>query len=189
MSIGPNGIKIPPTKNEAEAMDLAYDILHRGALSVGEGFEDPDDDWMPMWLVLTKDQGHFMTPAGVDKYMMVEAVGHWAREHGAICVAHLDSTWMVKQTEDMTKERADEIFAQMQEQHGSTEGIPERTEQVMLAVYTASAYRFYQAPIIRHEGGPPTLEPFELVFSSDSTDSDLHGAMVEPIRQAIWRRG
>jgi hypothetical protein len=90
--------------------------------------------------------------------------------------------------ENMSRERMEEAHAQMQRQDGSTEGIPERTEQVMIATYSASLWQLRFAPIIRHDNAPPTLGEWDEPY--DSKDSDrAEGAMFDPMRRAVWRMG
>jgi hypothetical protein len=177
------GIKVPPTKSEVQAHELARRVLETGALRIGSEFVYPDDDWEPTWLVLTKTQGTIVSPGrGVEKYEMTDYVAGLARRWGAVALAHLHSSWLVV---------GPELAQRAADQHGSTEGIDERQEVLLLATYTVGNARHYIAHIERHENAPPTLAPFELLFDTAAVEDDTHvtGAMVDPLMQALERVG
>ena len=67
------GITVPPTQTETEALAVAYDVLVDGARATGAAFTEPDDDWAPMWLVLTQSQGTLLT-GNADKYTLTDQV-------------------------------------------------------------------------------------------------------------------
>jgi len=191
------GIKVPPTEGEAGAVLAAYKLLTEGALRVQQRFTKPDDDWWPIWLTLTRTQGTILTPerfAPQDKQPTVAAVARWARRVGAVCVGHLHSSWTVIADQHggrIPVERMQAIHRQMVAQHGSTVGIPERMEVVMVALHTASGSAMHVADIERHAGAPPTLAPFRLLVDEhrEGDDSGMEGVMIDPLREAVWRRG
>ena len=175
------GIQVPPTESESDAHDVVRDVLQSGAERVGAKFTEPDDDWDPIWMIVTKTQGTLLMPGSdVDKYEMTDAVATLARRWGAIGLGHLHSSWIVTDPESV---------AIATERNGSTVGLP-RDEVLLLATYTAGNARHYTASITRHEDGPPTLGPFELMF--DATENEivkLAGAMVDPLMKALERVG
>jgi len=185
------GIKLPESESERDAVDAVYGCLTTGSEEVGRGFTESDDDWSPMWLVATAaGQGTIITPVEMldqaDKIAITEYVARFARKVGAVAVGHLNSSWLVA-TEDVGEARMKEIDAQMKAQYGSTEGIPERREILMLIIYTATSWRQYHASIERHDG-PPTLAPWVLMGSSDKS-WNLTGTMSDPIRESLRRMG
>jgi len=180
------GIKVPPSKDAAEAMDVAYDVLASGARRVGEAFTRPADDWRPQWLVLTRTQGTLVM-GDAEKHAMAEAVGRLARKFGAIAVGHLHSAWIVDAETAGGQEEFERLYRVVQQQGGSTEGLP-RKEIVLLAVYCAAEARQYHATIERHEDAPPTLGPFELAVST-ADGLGATGAMVDPIVAALKTTG
>jgi hypothetical protein len=183
------GVYIPPSSGEVEAMDSVYEVLSSGAVSNGERFEDPDDDWLAVWLVATKDQATLIT-GDAHKYDMVEYVAQFARRIGAIVVGHLHSSWVVLAADLGSPEEVDRVMEQMRRNEGSTEGIEQRKEIIMLGVYGARAARLYTAAIHRDGVHPPRLDDFALVSdSTDGSDFNLDGAMVDPLREALTHVG
>jgi hypothetical protein len=183
------GIKVPPTSTELEAHDVAYRVLSRGAVNAGTRFRDPDDDWRPMWLILTREHGTVVTPGGgVDKYAMVDYVAALTRRWGAIAAGHLHSSWAVRMPEE--RRAADELVEVVRSRGGSTEGL-ERDEILLLATYSATMARQYHAPIRRRDHAPPVLDPFELMINTDDREHDarVSGAMADPILGALARVG
>ena len=176
------GIKVPPTQSEVDAHKLVRELLELGARRVGAEFTKPDDDWRPQWLLLTKTQGTILTPGpDVEKYEMTDHVAALARRWGAIAVGHLHSSWLV--TGAATQQAID--------QHGSTEGIAERIEVLLVATYTAGNARHYTARIHRHPPAPPTLGRLLLMFDTATADDDVNltGAMVDPLIASLERVG
>lgn len=183
------GIRIPPTATEREALEVAYDLLATGARRVGETFTEPDDDWRPLWVLLTDTQATIVTPGDdVDKHAATDYVGRLARRWGAVAVGHLHSSWMVT-FEDVDAERMAEIQRYMRERHGSTEGLPERREVLLIAAYSATTARQWHAAIHRDDTQPPTLGTFDLMLDTTHDDVDLSGAMVDPLRDALRKVG
>ena len=179
------GIKVPETETEHDAHDHLRDALEHGALSVLERFDEPDDDWAPMWMILTRTQGTILTPGpGVEKYEMTDSVAALARRFGAIAVGHLHSSWIVL-SEDAGRDAMDEYVARG---GGSTEGMARR-ECLLVATYTVSRAVNAVAYIHRHEGAPPTLDPFEVIIDTAQSEMNLEGAMVDPLIDSLQRIG
>ena len=186
------GIRLPESESEQDAVDAIYGCLTSGSQDVGRGFTKADDDWHPLWLVTTAaGQGTIISPVEMidqaDKIAITEYVARFARKVGAVAVGHLNSSWLVA-AEDVGDERMKEINALMKAQYGSTEGIPERREILMLIIYTATSWRQYYADIKRHDGRPPTLKPWVLMGSSEQS-WNLTGTMSDPIRESLRRIG
>lgn len=181
------GIQVPPTASEREAHEVARDVLEGGARKVGAEFREPDDDWRPMWIVLTRTQGTLVTGSG-DKHQMTHYVAQLARRFGAHGVGHLHSSWMIE-PEDVggDQDAFDTLIELVRMRDGSTEGLPRR-EVVMVATYTAGEARQAFAPIHRSEGAPPTLGPFGETYTT-TDHGTVEGAMVDPIVAALKRVG
>lgn len=178
------GIRVPPTTSEADAIEVAYRVLSVGARDNLREFTEPDDDWMPIWFVVTQRQGTVIS-GNAPKHEMAEYVGRWARHVGAVAIGHLHSSWLVN-AEDIGEERMREL----QQRGGLTEGIAERQEILLLGLYSATTARQHHAGITRHENAPPTLSAFDLVYdSANPKHTDLVGAMVDPLREALVRLG
>jgi hypothetical protein len=169
-------------------MKVAYDWLAAGARRVGKGFKRPNDDWAPIWLVMTPDGHGTLITAGTDfntgKRLMARAVGEFARIGGAHVVAWVHSGWIIE-TAKLSPERTQAIRRRMLEQDGSTEGIPERVEALVILVLSATRVDYHQAYIRRAPGRPPRLGPFRHTPEA----SGLSGAMYEPLQAALRRLG
>ena len=180
-------IKIPQSKSEAEAAEFAYRILHRGAHGNRAQFDDPADDWVPIWVLLSKeeammigaDEGFANDP--IAKEVVSSAIGQMARQFEAIAIGYLSSVWMVQISDP---KRQVEVQRQMLEQNGSTEGIPERVEKLLIMIYTAGHVVMHTAPIERHPDKPPTLGEFDTVEADD-----VSGRVTEPLQEALQRIG
>jgi hypothetical protein len=177
-------IKLPRSRSEAEAASIVYRTMDRGARAVATQFTEPDDDWDPVWLAATQTYGVILAPGDIDKLDMVESVAVIARKMGAVAVGHVHSSWAVL-ADDVGEQRMREIQQHMETHDGSTEGLPERTEVVMLAVHTASRSNIRLAPIQRTTTAPPTLGPWRTFPSGGG----VTGAMVDPLRRALHRLG
>ena len=178
-------IRLPASKTEAQAAATTRRWLERGARDVGRDFTKPDDDWDPIWLVVSRDSGLLIaSDETVHKHDMAELVGATARRLGAICVGHVHSSWLILFTE-IDEPRRSELVRHMQETGGETEGVPERIEILMLAVYTASTSAMWYGRIERHDDAPPTLARFERA----PTDGETTGAMVDPLRAGLVKLG
>jgi len=180
------GIKVRPTVSAREAMQEAYDVLTTGARKTGAEFTEPDDDWRPMWVILTKTQGTHVT-GNAHKHAMTDYVATLARKYGAVAVGHLHSSWMIH-AQDVDEQRFDEIHAYLR-QGGSLEDVPESREQLMLNLHSAGETRQYHARIHRDGVRPPALDPFELAISTAEKNAEVSGAMSDPIVAALRRIG
>jgi hypothetical protein len=182
------GIRIPPSETEAEALQNALTSLENGARGVAKNFTRPDDDWRPVWLVVTADgHGTFLAPVSItggrDKRAITARVAEFARSRGAVAIAHLHSSWVVTRS-DVSEERHREIERHMDTHDGSTEGIPERREALLIAGYTATLVRIGMATITRHPDRPPTLGSIEF-----GEPDEWRGRMAEPLAEALRRIG
>jgi hypothetical protein len=178
-------IKLPRSKTEAQAASTAKRVLERGCREVAKTFNDPDDDWDPIWLIVGESFGVFLAAGNIHKHAMTEAVGDYARRSSGIAVGHVNSSWMVL-VEHLAPARSAEIVRQM-EATGSTEGIAERVEIVLLAIHTASRSEMWTAKIERHEDAPPSLGRF--TRPPVSGGGEMSGAMVDPLRAGLVRLG
>ena len=172
-----------PTRSEAEAAANIYTVLMTGVRAVGEGFTQPDDDWMPIWMVLDRKGGATMVSTDLDKYDAVEAIAHLTRLKGAIAVGSVHSSWTL--ASDCVKDP--ERLAEIQEQINAgspVSSFPERREEVALAIYTASNVALHTALIMRFDDKPPKLGQFKPYFGGQ-----IDGAMVSPIVDALKRQG
>lgn len=187
MTYGPMGerIALPPTSTEREVLEMLHELLTGGAYRVGNDFVDPDDDWVPIYIIVDKMGGALFT-GDAHKHDMVQLVAMIARATGAIGVGMAHSAWSVA-AEDMTKERAEEVL-EYQERGGKIEDLPERREIVIVALYTASQCQIHTARIERREGKPPLLGEFRK--SLDTADHQtVSGAMVDPIQESLMKIG
>lgn len=175
------GIRVPATATEVEAHGLVCRILQTGAERVAVGFDKPDDDWAPIWVILTKTQGTIISiEPGVEKYEAVDHVAKLARRWGAIAIGHLHSSWMVSKPAAALAAVA---------QGGSTEGL-ERDEIILVGTYTMGNAKQYTARIERYDDAPPTLAPFEVMVDTTAGDGwGVEGAMVTPLLAALQRVG
>lgn len=89
------GIRVPRT--ETEAADVARDALATGARRTSESFTEPDEDWAPMWFVVTSEHGTLIA-GDAHKHDMARYVAGFARRVGAVAIGHLHSSWYVDQS-------------------------------------------------------------------------------------------
>jgi hypothetical protein len=181
------GIKVPATSSGTEAMDVAYERLAAGARGVGADFTKPDDDWMPIWAVLTKTQGTLIT-GNVHKHEMTEHVARLARRFGAIAIGHLHSSWLIDAEVAGGQAEYERLERIVRRQGGSTEGLPRR-EILMIETFSAGEVRHYHAPIHRTDAAPPTLGPFEFVLTTATAGMDARGPMIDPLVRALTKVG
>lgn len=181
MSYTRRGIAVPPTTTEQEAMELVHNLLTTWAKQRQSGLK-PDEDWMPIWLILTPGHGTLIT-GNLTPRAMTKRAADFARRVGATAIGHLHTSWTVPLAE-MTEERAREAHALALKQDGSTEGIPERYESLLLTIHTASQQRMYIARLTRSTDQPPALGEFE-----PEPDIGMDGAMIDPLVAALKRIG
>ena len=175
-------MRIRAPKSEAQAVEVARATLNDGCRRVGAEFTEPDDDWSPMWLVVEKKEASLLT-SDANKHVMAEAVGVFARRRAAIAIGHLHSSWLVDY-QGMSPLRAKAIQREM-EATGTTEGIPERIEVLLLATYSASIAKAWTARILRRDGRPPLLG----LFKPMPGHGQMGGAMVDPLRKGLVKLG
>ncbi len=185
-------MRVPATATEREAAEVIYGVLSSGAQEVGATFTEPDDDWEPVWMVNDgKGHGTVLAPDRMEgasgKTAMTHAVAYFARKVGAVAIGHLTSSWIVEH-KDVSAERMREVREQMDANDGSTEGIPERREVLLVAVYTAGGFKHRLASIERHDG-PPTLGPWEVFADSEREGLSIDGRMATPLQESLRRLG
>lgn len=192
MDINRHGIKVPRTESEGQAARAARALLINGAREVGRKFTHPEDDWHPIWAVLTQDQGTIIETGAREandpraKTKITQYVADFARRRGAIAIGSLMSTWQViLDVEKLGEQRVREIERQVRAQDGSTEGIEGRVERLLVITYTAGNVESQHAPINRHDNAPPTLGEFAAIGDLDH----LEGRMTEPLQEALRRIG
>ena len=178
------GIRLPATRSAAEAAEHVRSALEHGARNVQYEFTDPDDDWTPIWLIVTPDGSGTIITGNLHKHDMARRVGALARRFGAVALGHLHSSWMVS-VEDVSDERMKIIGSG----RVAVSDQPERREIILLAVYTAGTAKQLVAPIIRHVDRPPELGPFESPLPDIPDDVTYSGAMVDPLQEALVKVG
>lgn len=189
------GVRVPLTASEAEAAEVALDILRHGAQTIGAKFTDPDDDWLPTWAVITPDHGTIIGTGQHEandqraKAAVTRHVASFARRVGAVAIGSLMSTWVVELDVKGDPERARQIQRQVEAAGGSLENIAERVERLIIFVYTAGSFTTYWATIDRHENAPPMLGEFKAELRSSDEGASLTGRMTEPLQDALRRFG
>ena len=178
------GMRVPPSRSEQEALATAFTVLTSGARSVGLTFTEPDDDWMPIWMVVEPNGTATMITGDVHKHEMARRVAAMAKEKGAIAVGFISSVWTLDSERVGSPEQLQEVLDRIQRVGGSLEFVPGRLEQVMIATYSASTVQLHSALISRYEDKPPKLGPFQPYL-----DGDLDGVMVRPIQAALIHQG
>jgi len=146
---------------------------------VGESFERPDDDWMPV-LIATDREGQigvygfadFVGDAGKDQ--QVQVIRQIIEQMGITQLALVQSAWAVTvEAKDFHPEVG---LEQRPSEH------PERFEMVALSVMDKDKTIFYEAKIKRDDLKPPTLEPW-------TRAKDATGRFVEPLMDALKAEG
>lgn len=176
--------RLPSTKTEAEGRTLVFQVLASGAHSVEALFTEPDDDWMPIWMVVeAKGQARMIT-GNLHKHEMADRVAEIAKELGAVAVGFLSSAWALNVESAGGQEQLNELADEMERTGQAIEEMAERVEQVMISVHSASQIEVWCADIKRHETRPPKLGPF-VQFEGGV----VAGRMSDPLQRALIREG
>ena len=158
-------------------------LLRKGSQRVQADFTDPDDDWVFTMFgmnrrgeaeIVAADAAFFSSDETKDN--LVAALSQITREREYVALATLVSTWRVEY--EKGSEGYDDPFRVMPSQH------PDRREALMIVAVDRYGDEVYMADIVRHDGAPPTLEPWERQPGDQHT-----GRFIEPLRTALRPQG
>ena len=169
----------------SDMFELLLTIASEGAERVGEGFDDPDDDWAPMAMVSRADgtllavgiDPRFMANDGRKDMLAEEMLPAILREQEATAIVLLTSTWYVDQSR---RDAAEHGFRRPSQD-------PNRKEAVTLMGLSLTEQALWMADIERHEDAPPTLGEWRKL--PDKSVTEITGRFVIPVRQALAHQG
>lgn len=164
-------ISFPEYKSQEDMLTKIADFFKEGAAKCQNDFENPDDDWMPMYLIVLPDNKAQLVTSTLDKHILVNLIAGVAKEFGAVGIGQLNSSWR-----RMTSEppKAGESIA----------GKPGSEEGLMLNVYSRTNWWVEWSAIKRDGEHPPTLEAWEVIMRR-SADEEVRGPMFDPLLQAL----
>jgi hypothetical protein len=164
-------IDFPEYKSPEEMLSQIAAFLKSGAERCGKTFTDPEDDWMPMYLVVFEKGDARLITSTLDKHMLVNLIATAANGAGAVGIGQLSSSWMRMQP-DKTPPK------------GSIANKPGSEEGLMLAVYSRTNWWMEWAPIKRHHKKPPLLDAWKRMMERKEGE-EVSGMMFDPLLRAL----
>lgn len=154
---------------------------------IGEKFDEPDDDWMPVLIA-----GEIVVPLNFTdetaKDLMAELVMPIAiRESKAKEYAFVSSTWVstITPPEEMRDKSTEEQMRYIGEHYPPPSMSDQRKESVVVSFGSCDGTNeMWMAEIKRSEDKPPELSEWEYHGSND-----YEGRFVEPLMKAIKENG
>lgn len=159
--------------NDSELMARLRRTLQDGADEIGRGFTAADDDWVPVVLVAS-ERGlvDVITPVyttDAEKHQwMTDTLPAFIRSHKGRVVATVTSVWMSGNAGERPSLQ------------------PDRTEAVVVSVFSRMATESWVAKIDRDGTSPPTLGEWEN-WSAQGWSAD--GPMFDSIERALRPQG
>jgi len=161
----------PEYKSPEEMLSKITEFLKSGAERCGKTFTDPEDDWIPMYLVVFDEGPARLITSTLDKHALVNLIATAANGAGAVGIGQLNSSWMRMQ-EDKTPPE------------GSIAGKPGSEEGLMLALYSRTNWWIEWAPIERDGKNPPTLGSWKKMMERKEGE-EVSGMMFDPLLRAL----
>lgn len=158
-------------------------------VTVGNGFKQPDDDWLPMLWIETQDDMVLMPvplelfDSAAHKDMLVYAIGSILKANKAKRYALLLNGWTIKidRREGETIEQAQERFHAIHDEWtGHYDQHPNRGEVLSLHVGDRQKLETWTCEIQRTAGAPPTLTPWEQASADDGRFAQI-GLMLQQL--------
>lgn len=127
-------------------------VAKQAVEQVGQGFDEPDDDWMPVLLAFS---GEALTVVGMatPKDLWPRLAQSIVRKENATFLAAVLSSWML----DSQRTPHQEIQRHM-DAGGSVSSHPDRIEVLILDCSDGRRHETWRARIIRNEDAPPRLD-------------------------------
>jgi hypothetical protein len=133
---------------EAKSKTDLVAFLKEGARQVQLGFDNPEDDWLPVMAVQSPaGVGLIMVHISDDKDATAERLTRMLRSQGVTEAVLLASSWTVERDQPALD--------------GPVSEQPDRKEVLVLTQVTTDSADMFMAEIIRHEDSPPTLGEWE----------------------------
>ena len=164
-------VPFPEYKDQEEMLNQIAEFLKNGVDRCGKAFEDPEDDWCPMYLVVFTEGPARLITSTLHKHMLVNLIATAAKEFGAVGIGQLNSSWRL-----MTQDQS-ALKGSIAEKPGSEEGL-------MLSLYSRTNWRIEWAAIKRHKTKPPILAPWEVMMQRKEGE-EISGMMFDPLLQAL----
>ena len=165
-------LEFPEYKNQEDMLNQIAEFLKSGAENCRESFKNPEDDWMPMYLVVFDAGPARLITSTLDKHALVNLIAQAAGGCGAVGIGQLNSSWrlMWEKENGMPK--------------GPISKEPGQEEGLMMALYARTDWRVEWSPIKRHKSKPPLLGPWEVMMRRKE-GAEVGGLMFEPLFKAL----
>ena len=164
-------LDFPEYKSPEEMLSRIAEFLKSGAEKCGKEFTDPEDDWMPIYLVVFEQGDARLVTSTLDKHLVVNLIARVASAASAVGIGQLNSSWMRMQQDKAPPE-------------GSIAGKPGSEEGLMLAVYSRTNWWIEWAPIKRHRKHPPMLDAWKKMMERKEWE-EVSGMMFDPLLRAL----
>jgi hypothetical protein len=164
-------VDFPEHKSPEEMLSKITEFLKSGAERCGKEFTDPEDDWIPMYLVVFEKGDARLITSTLDKHILVNLIAMGVSNAGAVGIGQLNSSWMRMQ-EDKTPPE------------GSIAGKPGSEEGLMLALYSRTNWWIEWAPIERDGKNPPSLGSWKKMMERKEGE-EVSGMMFDPLLRAL----
>ena len=164
-------VAFPEYKSPEEMLNQIAGLLKNGAEKCQKTFTDPEDDWMPMYLVVFDKGDAKLITGNLDKHILVNLIASAASDMGAVGIGQLNSSWRRMQEDNSPPTRS------IANKPGSEEGL-------MLAVYSRTNWWIEWAPIGRDGRNPPTLGAWKKMMERKEGE-EVTGAMFDPLLRAL----
>ena len=164
-------VDFPEYKSPEEMSNQIAEFLKSGAERCGKAFTDPEDDWIPMYLIVFEKGDARLVTSTLDKHTLVNLIATAAGAASAVGIGQLNSSWMRMQQDRTPPE-------------GSIAGKPGSEEGLMLAVYSRTNWWIEWAPIKRHRKHPPMLDAWKKMMERKEGE-EVSGMMFDPLLRAL----
>lgn len=171
-----------------------------------ENFDEPDDDWNPVMFCIGRgDTGNtivafdpaFMGDPDAKDKLADEVMPALLKQTQAVAVATVFSTWHIDvrniaKLDGISEEEARVQWETFHAAGGMPSQHPARQEQVLIAGLSAVEEHHHWAPILRHDGKPPTLAPWiDVMADPDGLGGtgSITGRFIDPLRYALRPQG
>ena len=164
-------VDFPEYNSPEEMLSQIAEFLKSGAEKCRKVFTDPEDDWMPMYLVVFDKGDARLITSTLDKHILVNLIASCASAASAVGIGQLNSSWLRMQEVGPLPE-------------GSIANKPGSEEGLMLTVYSRTNWWMEWAAIKRHRKHPPMLDAWKKMMERKEGE-EVRGAMFDPLLRAL----
>lgn len=165
--------------SEPITIERFTEVVKDAATSMPTLFEEPDDDWAPVAMILGYKEGQEGLGVGVapippawleDKDELVKLLRKAIKEYRAVAIGLVLSAWMLRLEKDEVEHPELDLPRPSESE--------DREEILTVSILAANEEHFLMAEIKRDNENPPTLGEWE-------TSDDSSGRFVEPLVDAL----